>query len=187
MQPAQLAFGAGRLRAEGVRLGFNEGGVDLDAEIGGGRVDARVTLRGLPLSLVEAAGADMPLEGRLQGEASLTGTLPRPEGRLRLRTEGLRFAERVAEETPPLDLEVDGRLTAGRLRAEGRLSGFAADSLEVTRSFRCCSPTRRLPSPFLRTSRSRLRRAGPATWRRSSVFCRSTWCGSRGRAISTWP
>ncbi|WP_375596390.1 translocation/assembly module TamB domain-containing protein [Algihabitans albus] len=132
MQPAQLAFGAGRLRAEGVRLGFNEGGVDLDAEIGGGRVDARVTLRGLPLSLVEAAGADMPLEGRLQGEASLTGPLPRPEGRLRLRTEGLRFAERVAEETPPLDLEVDGRLTAGRLRAEGRLSGFAADSLEVT-------------------------------------------------------
>ncbi|MGP1255933.1 MAG: translocation/assembly module TamB domain-containing protein [Kiloniellales bacterium] len=131
-QPAQLAFGAGRLSAEGVRLGFNEGEMDLDAEIGGGRVEGRLLLRGLPLSLAEAAGGEMPLEGRLQGEVSLTGPLPRPEGRLTLRTEGLRFADRVADETLPLNLEVNGRLTAGRLQADGRLSGFAEESLEVT-------------------------------------------------------
>lgn len=130
-QPATLTFGAEQLAVEGLRLGFNEGELDLDAEIANGRIDARLVTRDLPLSLAEAAGTELPLEGLLQGEAAVSGSLPRPEGRFRFRTEGLRFADRVAAETPPLALELDGLLSRGRLNATAQLSGFAEESLRA--------------------------------------------------------
>ncbi|WP_119166058.1 translocation/assembly module TamB domain-containing protein [Algihabitans albus] len=130
-QPASLTFGAGRLGVEGLRLGFDEGELDLDAQVENGWIEAGLAVRDLPLSLAAAAGADLPLEGLLHAEANLSGALPRPEGQLRLRTDGLRFAERVAEETLPLALEVDGRLTRGRFSTTARLSGFAEESLDA--------------------------------------------------------
>ncbi len=130
-QPARLAVGGTRLSARGLRLALNEGEVDLDLELDARRVEAQLDLRDLPLSLAAAAGADLPLEGRMQGRARIAGTLPRPEGELRLRTEGLRFAERLAAETPPLDLRVDGRLSGGRLEATAALSGFAEEELRA--------------------------------------------------------
>jgi translocation and assembly module TamB len=133
-QPAQLVYGPQRLRVQGLALAFNQGELDLSAELGGGQVEARMTARDLPLGLAEAAGLKVPLEGMLQASAQVSGPLPRPSGRFELRTEDLHVEKRLVGDRVPLDLEVTGRLNAGRLDAEAQLSGFAEENLRASAS-----------------------------------------------------
>lgn len=129
--PARLVYGPRQLEVEGLGLALSEGEIDLDARLAEARIEAELAVRGLPLELAEAAGLDVPLAGSLQARASVSGALPQPSGSLTLRTENLRVKERVAGETLPLDLSVEGTLDGGRFEAQAELSGFARESLQA--------------------------------------------------------
>ncbi len=132
--PARLVYGPRQLEVDGLALALTEGEIDLDARLADEQVEAELAMRGLPLELAEAAGLDVPLAGSLQASASVSGTLPQPSGRLTLRTENLRVKERLAGETVPLDLLLDGTLDGGRFEAQAELSGFAEESLRASAS-----------------------------------------------------
>lgn len=71
------------------RLTIAEGGLSMQAERTPGRLDARIDIDALPLTLAALAAPDVRLDGTLSGNASLIGPVGRLAGDLDIRVAGL--------------------------------------------------------------------------------------------------
>jgi translocation and assembly module TamB len=94
-----------------------EGNRDADNQ-----VNANLSLSDLPLALAGALlGPDFAMQGSVDGEATLQGSLADPVGQYRLQTRGARIAMRTADDPQELAIEqlsVQGTLQQRRLSSE---------------------------------------------------------------------
>lgn len=118
--PARLEFAEG-MRVDRLHLGL--GGATL--AVGGQfapRLDATATLRGVEGSLARAFVPDLALEGQLEADARLGGTLGEPTGTLRLAAGGVRISEGPAAGLPPARLDARAELSGRAARLQAQLT-----------------------------------------------------------------
>lgn len=112
-QPARIIAGPERIAVEGLRLTAAGGQVALDLERAGSRIDLDLDARDLPVDLITLVAPDLALAGTLSATASVSGSLPAPEGQLRVRTAGLRVDLDDFQSVDGLDLQADARWSDG--------------------------------------------------------------------------
>lgn len=125
--PATLSLPAdGGARVDRLTLALDDGTLALTGGMtGAGAFDLSLEGRTLPLALASLAGPEAPaLAGRLDLTAALRGALPTPEGTMSLTARDVALVD--ASELPPLAATLTARLVGGRLGAEARVTGFAA-------------------------------------------------------------
>lgn len=105
-------------------LAVGEGRLSGSAEIGKS-VDANLMLSDLPLAFLQPLLPGPAMEGSLSAELSLSGSAAAPRGSYRIALDGFRVERRFSSQLTPLALAVNGQLGAGRLTAEGTLTGLS--------------------------------------------------------------
>ncbi|HEX2136942.1 MAG TPA: translocation/assembly module TamB domain-containing protein [Microvirga sp.] len=131
-QPASVTLEGRSARLSELAFTTNGGGrVSLAGRVGE-RLDLTVGVRALPLSVIEVARPDWNLAGSMDGEAVLTGTAARPEGRYRLSIAGLATAQTRAAGLPAIDMTASGALQAGGATVDGTLAAGRAAQLRAT-------------------------------------------------------
>ncbi|MFA7428547.1 MAG: translocation/assembly module TamB domain-containing protein [Rhodospirillaceae bacterium] len=127
--PTTLTLTGGDIDLGPTRLDVDGGTLAVEARLAGGAVDLSVTGRNLPMTVLELAVTDYPVEGMAALDVRLTGPLRRPTGRIQLRTSPLAIPEAGVE---GLVVEVDGDIAGGRLSGQARLSGIAPEPAVMT-------------------------------------------------------
>lgn len=132
VQPLRIAWRDGAGTLSGLAMEIGGGQLTADARLGSEGVEATAAARGFPLAIAAALGGP-DLEGTLDADAAIAGTLDAPLGRVEARIAGLRF-DGLAKDSPPLALEARADLGAERWRAGLRLElpGTMAWAAETT-------------------------------------------------------
>jgi translocation and assembly module TamB len=130
LSPARIAFSDG-LAVEHLRLGM--AGAELDAS---GRIRPGLALtaalRNVTPALLAPFAPNLKVKGRLDADASLTGTLAAPAGHLRVRAAGLGLASGVAAGLPPAALDATADLAGRTARVDARLSAGPTTHLALS-------------------------------------------------------
>ncbi len=130
---AALSLAVDRLR---LGLGQQQGMMDITGRLTP-VLDLDVSVAGLSLGLARQMGTELPLTGKLDAQARLTGAPTAPIGTIRLQGRGLRLTEGTGRGIPPVELDASANLSASateldataetgtgtRLRLLGRISG----------------------------------------------------------------
>lgn len=126
-QPAVASVGNGGGSLAGLRLTLGEARLAVDGSLTGDRLDGKLRLDRLPLSLAALANPGLALGGTLAAEATVGGTLADPRADASLHIAGFRAAATTSSGVPPLDLHTSLRWRERRIRAEGTVTGPAGD------------------------------------------------------------
>ncbi len=137
LSPANLNLADG-LAVDRLRLGLGQqqGMMDITGRLTP-VLDLDVSVAGLSLGLARQMGTELPLTGKLDAQARLTGAPTAPIGTIRLQGRGLRLTEGTGRGIPPVELDASANLSASateldataetgtgtRLRLLGRISG----------------------------------------------------------------
>ncbi|MFE1602357.1 translocation/assembly module TamB domain-containing protein [Methylobacterium sp. ID0610] len=119
--PASLTLDGRDLVVERLAIAAGAGRASLDGRLGS-RLDLRLALVKLPLSLARIADPRLALSGTLDGEASLSGALDSPEGRYALQVSRLVTPETRSAGLPPIDAKLQGPIRDGRAGLDGTVS-----------------------------------------------------------------
>ncbi|ACL61536.1 translocation/assembly module TamB domain-containing protein [Methylobacterium nodulans] len=119
--PATLALDGQDLVVERLAVAAGPGRASLDGRLGS-RLDLRLALAGVPLSLARLADPRLSLAGTLDGEAALAGPRASPEGRYSLRVARLVTPETRSAGLPPIDARVQGPIRDGRAGLDGTIT-----------------------------------------------------------------
>ena len=126
--PASVTLGDGGVAVSDLRLTVRDGRIALDGRFGGGAVDLSATVAQLPLGLARLAAPDLSLDGMLDADISLRGSLAAPDGTIALTASGVRAADTLAASLPPLELTAQADWRGGRLSGQaGVTAGPGAD------------------------------------------------------------
>ncbi|HEV2365986.1 MAG TPA: translocation/assembly module TamB domain-containing protein [Caulobacteraceae bacterium] len=136
LSPAQLRWSGDTLSAEGA-LDLGGGAAKFTVSTAAGSVQGRVQVTGMPIEKISDA-----LGGRLDGAAVFSGQGERLAGAFQVNLANLR--PRDAEDAPPLNGVVRGRLAGGILALDTRLDG--AQGAQAVASLTL--PARASASPF---------------------------------------
>lgn len=141
-EPATIALVEGGARTEGVGIDVAGGRITLRGLVGQ-RLDAALTARALPLSAADILSPGLGLEGVVNAEATLTGSLAAPQGPFSLSVTGLSLPAARAQGLPALSITARGRLAGDAAELEASLRGTRGIDLTVSGSVPL-SPTGRL-------------------------------------------
>jgi translocation and assembly module TamB len=119
LAPARVDF-AGGLAMDRLRLGLRQAVLELAGRLSPA-LDLTATLRDVPADLAGAVVPDMEVDGVLNAEARLTGTIARPGGTLRLSAAGLHLRSGPGAALPPATLTADARLAGATAAVTARL------------------------------------------------------------------
>ncbi|KMO17943.1 translocation/assembly module TamB domain-containing protein [Methylobacterium platani] len=119
--PATITFRDEGVTVERLAVAAGAGRASLDGTIGR-RLDLRLGLKSLPLSLARIAAPSLALSGTLDGEASLAGPAASPEGRYSLGVSRLVTPETRSAGLPPIDAKAAGRIEDGRASLDGTVN-----------------------------------------------------------------
>lgn len=126
-RPVTVTLADGRTVVDTLDLALDGGTLTATADLGGAEPAARITARGLPLSLADLAVPDLNLAGSLDADIDL-----RRDGRQLGGTLSLRLADVAEERTtlaamPTLNAAVDGTWRGGILDLQATVGGFGDD------------------------------------------------------------
>ncbi|KAB1074340.1 translocation/assembly module TamB domain-containing protein [Methylobacterium planeticum] len=127
--PATITLDQGSALIEGLSINAGGGRLDLSGRAGD-RLDLKLGIRALPLSLARIASPGLALSGTLEGEAEMRGDASRPEGRYALTVNRLVTPETRKAGLPPIEARASGTLADGRAGLDGRVS--AGRGIEMT-------------------------------------------------------
>lgn len=118
--PATAVIGEKHYKVDGLRL-LISGGAQLLADLGltDGKLAGTVKLEKLPLAIARVAAPTLELEGQLNAQATLGGTLAAPRADATLRVAGLRSKEVASTGLPPMDISLDARWRDQRVTVNG--------------------------------------------------------------------
>ncbi|TGD95789.1 hypothetical protein EU555_26525 [Methylobacterium nonmethylotrophicum] len=119
--PATVTFADHGVTVAGLAIAAGSGRASLDGTLGS-RLDLRLGLKSLPLSLARIAAPSLSLSGTLDGEAVLTGPAESPEGRYSLSLSRLVTPETRSAGLPPVDAKASGRIGDGRAGLDGTVT-----------------------------------------------------------------
>lgn len=119
-QRATLTSGADRLAVEGFALVSGNARLALDADITGKTLEGRLALTRVPLAWARLLDPTLTLEGDLNGQATLAGTVADPRGDLGFRLSGFRVSPATRGGPPALGATLDGTWRNGRLALTSR-------------------------------------------------------------------
>ena len=126
--PASLTLGDDGVAVSDLRLGVRDGQIALDGRFGAGAVDLSATVAQLPLALASLAAPDLSVDGVLDADISLRGSLSAPDGTMALTASGVSAADTLAASLPPLEVTAQAAWQGGRLSGQaGVAAGPAAD------------------------------------------------------------
>ncbi|WP_298960252.1 translocation/assembly module TamB domain-containing protein [uncultured Methylobacterium sp.] len=131
--PASLTLEDDGVRVDGLAVAAGAGRIALDGRLGR-RLDARLSLKAVPLALARIADPSLSLSGTLDGDAALTGRAESPEGRYRLALARLVTPETRSAGLPPVDARAAGTLADGRASLDGSATAGRGASLSVSGS-----------------------------------------------------
>jgi len=129
--PAQIRFGDG-VAVDRLRLALDGGSVQVAGRLSP-TLDLTASLNGVPAAIARVAVPDLALDGTLQGEAKLTGTLAAPKGTARLSATALRLREGPAAVLPPANVTATATLAGNTARVEARAT-MGANQVNVAGS-----------------------------------------------------
>ncbi|MGY2050634.1 translocation/assembly module TamB domain-containing protein [Methylobacterium sp. JK268] len=127
--PASLTLDGRDLVVERLAVAAGSGRASLDGRLGS-RLDLRLSLAGVPLSLARLAAPRLALSGTLDGEAVLAGPAAQPEGRYALRVARLVTPETRSAGLPPIEARLQGPIRDGRAGIDGTVA--AGRGMQVT-------------------------------------------------------
>lgn len=113
----------GDLAFAGLDLGFGPGRISGDGALKGAALALHLKAAGLPVHGIGELAGEPDVSGVLGFEATLTGSRARPEGRLVIDGEALRFAAESRSELTPLSFVLSADWQNGVITAKGRLAG----------------------------------------------------------------
>ena len=119
--PARITFGDDGVTVSGLAIAAGSGRASLDGTLGK-RLDVRLGLKAVPLSLARIAAPSLALAGTLDGEAALAGPAASPEGRYSLSVSRLVTPETRSAGLPPIDARASGRIEDGRAGLDGTVT-----------------------------------------------------------------
>ncbi len=131
LNPAQITLRGGETRVANLAIGARGGALRLDAALTEAGNSAQLRLDKLPLSLFDAAGADLHLLGTIDGALDLAGTKQAPDATLTLEGSGL-GVQGASEQLA--DLALQGIWRGGALQSKGRLSLAKSSALDFSAS-----------------------------------------------------
>lgn len=123
IRPAVLAWGDEGMRVEGVDATIGDGRLSASGRFADGAMALNATLVDLPVKPFSELAGDVILEGRLSGQAALSGDPAAPDGRATLTLTDLREADIDPAEATALGGEASAVFAAGRVDATARLFG----------------------------------------------------------------
>jgi len=130
LSPAKVAFADG-VSIEQLKLGAGQAVLEINGEISPA-LDARMSLRQVNPSLINAFAPGLLQSGTIEAHAELQGSIASPTGQVRLLATGMQLADDAALGLPALDLEASARLQGNTAEIDARLIGGAQSKLNVT-------------------------------------------------------
>lgn len=150
-KPATIRAGAAGVDLGTIDLAVSGGGSVTLSGRAGDALDLRARIARLPLGLASIASPGLELQGRLDGDATITGSAADPGGKFSLKVSGAKMGGLNTAGLPAVDATADGtlggrrvtvtsRVTAGRARLDlqgtvplggGRLSASARGQVEL--------------------------------------------------------
>jgi len=127
--PAGVGFGNG-ISIDHLRLALGQGEIDANGRVSP-RLDLSVAMRNLSAGVAAAFAPGFAADGVLHGDAKLTGTPGRPEGRLRLEASGLRLRSGPGRVLPAANVIASADLAGTGARIAARLTAGRAATLSV--------------------------------------------------------
>ncbi|HET6158584.1 MAG TPA: translocation/assembly module TamB domain-containing protein [Dongiaceae bacterium] len=127
--PATIEIGGKATRIEKVGLAIEDGMLRLDGSVAPDNMKLTTTMKSLPLSLARAFAPDLPITGRLDGDAQLSGTPAAPSGHFTIAGKDIGATD-VPEQQA--DLQVAGTLQQGRLDIKGAVKPKSGGQLAFT-------------------------------------------------------
>jgi translocation and assembly module TamB len=121
LAPARIGFGDA-VRMDRLLLGWRDAVLELAGQVEPA-LDLKATLRGVTPDL---AAPGLAMDGRLQGDARLTGTIARPSGTVHLEATGLRARTGPGRALPMARITADARLDGRTARIDAHATAGAA-------------------------------------------------------------
>ncbi|HEY2541135.1 MAG TPA: translocation/assembly module TamB domain-containing protein, partial [Stellaceae bacterium] len=128
--PARIGFRDG-LSLDHLRLGLRQGEIDANGRASP-TLDLTLTMRNLPADLAAVFAPGVAADGVLRGDAHLTGTPTRPEGRIELAAAGLRLRSGPGRALPAANLNASAVVAGTSARIDARVTVGASANLSVS-------------------------------------------------------
>ena len=130
---AALILRGGSVAIRDLTVNANGGSLSVSGSAGE-QLDLAVTARNLPLAAAELAEPGLGLAGQLSGEAQISGTAARPDGRYRLSVSGFTMPQIRDAGLTPLAIEASGELANGRAGIDASVRGISEAPIRITGS-----------------------------------------------------
>lgn len=128
--PATLQMVDGGVRTKSLALIASGGRIALSG-LAGKRLDLKVAISNLPLSVAKAANPKLSLAGRLKAQATLTGSAASPRGAYSIAIAGLATPETRKAGVPRLAINASGQLQGSKATVTGTIRGGRRINLRV--------------------------------------------------------
>ena len=127
LAPARIAFGNG-IVLDRLRLGLRQGAIEANGRVSP-TLDLAVTMRNLPADVAAVFAPGFAADGVLRGEAHLTGTPARPEGKVQLAAAGLRLRTGPGRALPAANVTASAEVAGTSARIDARLTAGPSANL----------------------------------------------------------
>lgn len=117
--PATIALGDRRTTVSDLRISSGTARLSADLDLNGERLKGDIRIDQLPLALAKLASPGLALDGTLNAQASLGGTLRNPQAEATLRVAGLRAQQTTRAGVPGIDATVSADWRNRRLSVKG--------------------------------------------------------------------
>lgn len=126
--PTVIEIAGESTRIAPVAFAIEDGALRLRGALAADQMDLDIAMESLPLSLARAFAPDLPLSGRIDGEARISGTAGAPSGSFALSGTGIGASDLKEQQA---DLKLSGTLQQGRLDLKGTLTPRTGGALEL--------------------------------------------------------
>jgi translocation and assembly module TamB len=127
--PARIGFGEG-LTLDHLRLGLRQGTIEANGRVSP-TLDLTVTMRNLPADVAAVFAPGFASDGVLRGDAHLSGTPTRPEGKIELAAAGLRLRSGPGRALPAANVNAAAQVAGTNARIDARLTAGPSVNLSV--------------------------------------------------------
>ncbi|KAA0688994.1 translocation/assembly module TamB domain-containing protein [Azospirillum brasilense] len=118
-QPAAIALGERRYEVSGLRLVSGNAQLAADLGLNGERLSGELRLDRVPMALARLANPTLRLDGTLNAQATLGGTVRRPQADATVRVVNLKAQQTTQAGVPGLNATVNARWREARLSVDG--------------------------------------------------------------------
>ncbi|WP_225767386.1 translocation/assembly module TamB domain-containing protein [Inquilinus sp. Marseille-Q2685] len=125
-KPATIRAGAAGVDLGTIDLAVSGGGTVSLSGRAGDALDLRARIARLPLGLASIASPGLELQGRLDGDATITGSAADPGGKFSLKVSGAKMGGLNTAGLPTVDATADGTLGGRRVAVTSRVTAGRA-------------------------------------------------------------